>query len=132
MTSIVGALIGFASQVTYLSQPRWSASSLANGLRSHHNPLMFTFLVMVMLILVGIPIEANAAFIMLVPILAPIAAKYGIDPIYFGLLFVINITLGGITPPVGVQLFVASGIWRVSMGEDDSPTSCRSSSCSTA
>ena len=45
------------------------------------------------------------------------AKTYGIDPIYFGLLFVFNITLGGITPPVGAQLFVASSIWRVSMGE---------------
>ena len=42
--------------------------------------------------------------------------SYGIDPIYFGLLFVFNITLGGITPPVGAQLFVASSIWRISMG----------------
>jgi len=79
--------------------------------------MVFVFIVMVLLVLVGIPIEANASFIMLVPILAPIATKYGIDPIYFGLLFVFNITLGGITPPVGAQLFVASSIWRVSMGE---------------
>jgi TRAP-type C4-dicarboxylate transport system permease large subunit len=77
--------------------------------------MMYVFLVMVLLILVGIPIEANASFIMLVPILAPIATQYGIDPVYFGLLFVFNITLGGITPPVGAQLFVASSIWRVSM-----------------
>ena len=41
----------------------------------------------------------------------------GIDPVYFGFLFVMNITLGGITPPVGVLLFVASGIWRVSILE---------------
>jgi TRAP-type C4-dicarboxylate transport system permease large subunit len=73
--------------------------------------------VMVLLLLVGIPIEANASFIMLVPILAPIAKEYGIDPTYFGLLFVFNITLGGITPPVGAQLFVVSGIWRVSMNQ---------------
>ena len=59
--------------------------------------------------------EANAAYVMLVPLIAPIATAYGIDPIYFGFLFVMNITLGGITPPVGIILFVVSGIWRLSM-----------------
>jgi len=117
-TSIVGALIGFASQVTYLFTAEMVGVIIGDWIQSlTTSPMMFTFIVMVILVLVGIPIEANASFIMLVPILAPIAAKYGIDPIYFGLLFVFNITLGGITPPVGAQLFVASSIWRVSMGE---------------
>ncbi len=117
-TAIVGALIGFASQVTYLFTAEMVGVAIAEWIQSlTTSPMMFVFLVMVLLVLVGIPIEANASFIMLVPILAPIATSYGIDPIYFGLLFVFNITLGGITPPVGAQLFVASSIWRVSMGE---------------
>jgi len=117
-TSIVGALIGFASQVTYLFTAEMVGVVIGDWIQGlTTSPMMFTFIVMVILVLVGIPIEANASFIMLVPILAPIAAKYGIDPIYFALLFVFNITLGGITPPVGAQLFVASSIWRVSMGE---------------
>jgi tripartite ATP-independent transporter DctM subunit len=117
-TSIVGALIAFASQVTYLFTAEMVGVAIGQWIQSvTTNPQVFVFLVMVLLVLVGIPIEANASFIMLVPILAPIATSYGIDPIYFGLLFVFNITLGGITPPVGAQLFVASSIWRVSMGE---------------
>jgi tripartite ATP-independent transporter DctM subunit len=117
-TAIVGALIGFASQVTYLFTAEMVGVAIAEWIQSvTTSPMTFVFLVMVLLVLVGIPIEANASFIMLVPILAPIATSYGIDPIYFGLLFVFNITLGGITPPVGAQLFVASSIWRVSMGE---------------
>jgi C4-dicarboxylate transporter DctM subunit len=117
-TSIVGALIGFASQVTYLFTAEMVGVAIGDWIQGvTSSPMMFVFIVMVLLVLVGIPIEANASFIMLVPILAPIATKYGIDPIYFGLLFVFNITLGGITPPVGAQLFVASSIWRVSMGE---------------
>jgi TRAP-type transport system large permease protein len=117
-TAIVGALIGFASQVTYLFTAEMVGVAIAEWIQSlTTSPMMFVFIVMVLLVLVGIPIEANASFIMLVPILAPIATSYGIDPIYFGLLFVFNITLGGITPPVGAQLFVASSIWRVSMGE---------------
>jgi C4-dicarboxylate transporter DctM subunit len=117
-TSIVGALIGFASQVTYLFTAEMVGVAIGDWIQGvTASPMVFVFIVMVLLVLVGIPIEANASFIMLVPILAPIATKYGIDPIYFGLLFVFNITLGGITPPVGAQLFVASSIWRVSMGE---------------
>jgi TRAP-type transport system large permease protein len=118
VTAIVGALIAFASQVTYLFTAEMVGVAIAEWLQSlTTNPQAFVLLVMVLLLLVGIPIEANASFIMLVPILAPIATQYGIDPVYFGLLFVFNITLGGITPPVGAQLFVVSGIWRVSMME---------------
>lgn len=117
-TAIVGALIAFASQVTYLFTAEMVGVAIGEWIQSlTSSPGMFVFLVMILLIIVGIPIEANASFILLVPILAPIAVQYGIDPIYFALLFVFNITLGGITPPVGAQLFVVSSIWRVSMRE---------------
>lgn len=118
ITAIVGALIAFASQVTYLLTAEMVGVTLGEWLRSlTDNPLMFTFLVMLLLIVVGMFMEANAAYVMLVPIIAPIAVQYGLDPVYFGFLFVMNITLGGITPPVGVLLFVASGIWRIRMTE---------------
>jgi C4-dicarboxylate transporter DctM subunit len=118
ITAIVGALIAFASQVTYLLTAEMVGVVLGEWLRSlTDNPLMFTFLVMLLLIVVGMFMEANAAYVMLVPIIAPIAMQYGLDPVYFGFLFVMNITLGGITPPVGVLLFVASGIWRINMTE---------------
>jgi TRAP-type C4-dicarboxylate transport system permease large subunit len=54
---------------------------------------------------------------MLVPLLHPIALQYGIDPLHFGLLFVLNLVIGMLTPPVGVVLFVVSGVTRVSMRE---------------
>lgn len=115
-TAIVGALVAFASQVTYLFTADMVGVAVGEWIQAlTSSPEMFVFLVMLLLILVGIPIEANASYIMLVPILAPIATQYGVDPVYFALLFVLNITLGGITPPVGAQLFVVSSIWRVSM-----------------
>ncbi len=115
ITAIVGALIAFASQVTYLLTAEMIGVRVGDWLRSlTDNPLTFVFLVQLVLIVVGMFMEANAAYIMLVPIIAPIAVlQYGLDPVYFGFLFVMNITLGGITPPVGVLLFVVSGIWRV-------------------
>jgi tripartite ATP-independent transporter DctM subunit len=116
ITAIVGALIAFASQVTYLLTANMVGVDIAQWLQSlTSNPLVFTALIMLLLIFVGMFMEANAAYVMLVPIIAPIAVSYGLDPVYFGFLFVMNITLGGITPPVGVLLFVASGIWRVGM-----------------
>jgi len=70
---------------------------------------------MVLLIFVGMLIESNAAYIMLVPLFAPVAQAYGIDPLYFGFLFVFNLVIGMMTPPVGVLYFVMSGITRVPM-----------------
>lgn len=118
ITAIVGALIAFSSQVTYLLTVEMVAPQVAEWLTTlTSNPLMFTFLIMVMLILVGMVMEANAAYLMLVPIIAPVAAIYNIDPVYFGFLVVMNITIGGITPPVGILLIVTSGIWRIKVTE---------------
>lgn len=118
ISAIVGALIAFASQVTYLLTAEMLGVQIGEWLRSlTQNPLMFTFIVQLVLVFVGMVMEGNAAYVMLVPIISPIAMQYGLDPVYFGFLFVMNITLGGITPPVGVLLFVASGIWRINIAE---------------
>ena len=61
--------------------------------------------------------ESNAAYIMLVPLLHPIALQYGLDPLHFGFLFVLNLVIGMLTPPVGVVLFVVCGVTRVPMSE---------------
>lgn len=74
------------------------------------NPLMFLLAVNVLLLFVGCFMEALAAMLILIPILTPAAAQFGIDPIQFGLIFVLNLMIGTITPPVGVVLFVTSKI----------------------
>src|SRR5690554_1410254 len=118
ITAVVGALIAFSSQVTYLLTAEMVAPQVAEWLTTlTENPLVFTFLVMLALALIGMVMEANAAYLMLVPIIAPVAATYGIDPVYFGFLVVMNITIGGITPPVGILLIVTSGIWRIKVTE---------------
>jgi TRAP-type transport system large permease protein len=116
VSAIVGALIAFASQVTYLLTAEMVGVQIGEWLRSlTQNPLLFTLIVQLLLVVVGMFMESNAAYVMLVPIISPIAMQYGLDPVYFGFLFVMNITLGSITPPVGVLLFVASGIWRINI-----------------
>jgi tripartite ATP-independent transporter DctM subunit len=113
-TGVVGALIAFASAVTYLLTVDMVPMHLASFVRElTSSPLMFILLVMVLLVIVGMFLESNAAYIMLVPLLAPIATAYGIDPIYFGFLFVLNLVIGMLTPPVGVLLFVVSSAARV-------------------
>lgn len=115
ISAVVGALIAFSSVVTYIFTLELLAETLADFLRgATTSPLGFLSIVMAMLFVAGMFMEANALIIMLAPLLAPIAAGFGLDPLLFGFLFCLNITLGSITPPVGILLFVVSSIWRVS------------------
>lgn len=77
------------------------------------DPAMFLLAVNVFLFLVGMFIETSAAIIVLAPILAPVAISYGVDPVHFGLIMVVNLALGMITPPFGVNLFAACQVAQV-------------------
>jgi TRAP-type transport system large permease protein len=117
-SAVVGALIAFASIITYLMTvdllPQ-KLSALLLALTSE--PLVFLLLVTLLLFVVGMFLESNAAYIMLVPLLHPIAMQYGLDPLHFGFLFVLNLVIGMLTPPVGVVLFVVCGVTKVPMRE---------------
>ena len=116
--AMVGALIAFAATVTFVFTIDMVPARLSEAIQAFtKNPQTFIVLVMGMLIVVGMFIESNAAYIMLVPLFAPIALSYGIDPLFFGFLFVLNLVAGMMTPPVGVLLFVMCGITRISMTE---------------
>jgi tripartite ATP-independent transporter DctM subunit len=78
------------------------------------HPLLFLLVVNILLLVVGCFMEALAAMLILIPILTPAAAQFGIDPIQFGLIFVLNLMIGTITPPVGVVLFITSKIAGIS------------------
>jgi tripartite ATP-independent transporter DctM subunit len=79
------------------------------------NPAMFLLGVNAALFVIGMFIETSAAIIVLAPILAPVAQHFGIDPVHFGLIMVVNLALGMITPPFGVNLFAACTVARVSL-----------------
>jgi tripartite ATP-independent transporter DctM subunit len=118
ISGVVGALIAFASTVTFVLTIDLIPMKLTNFIQEFtKSPLVFTLMVMVLLLIVGMFLESNAAYIMLVPLIAPIALAYGIDPIYFGFIFVLNLVIGMMTPPVGVLLFVMCGITKISMSE---------------
>ncbi len=79
------------------------------------SPMLFLLGVNAALFLIGMFIETSAAIIVLAPILAPVAIFFGIDPVHFGIIMVVNLALGMITPPFGVNLFAACTVARISL-----------------
>lgn len=77
------------------------------------SPIIFLLVVNVILLVVGMFMETNAATLLMGPLLAPTAAKYGIDPIHFAIILVTNIELGLLTPPLAANLYVAARTNRV-------------------
>ncbi|SKA70296.1 TRAP transporter large permease subunit [Desulfobaculum bizertense] len=75
--------------------------------------IVILLMINVLLLWIGTFMEALAAIVILTPILLPIVTKVGVDPVHFGIVMVVNLALGFVTPPVGVNLFVASGVAKV-------------------
>ena len=102
----------FAFLITRAGVPEAIGHWLEQVLQS---PAMFLLGVNAALFVIGMFIETSAAIIVLAPILAPVAAHFGIDPVHFGLIMVVNLALGMITPPFGVNLFAACTVARISL-----------------
>jgi tripartite ATP-independent transporter DctM subunit len=79
------------------------------------SPAYFLLGVNAALFVIGMFIETSASIIVLAPILAPVAIQFGIDPIHFGTVMVVNLALGMITPPFGVNLFAACTVAKISL-----------------
>ncbi|WP_291295411.1 TRAP transporter large permease [Elioraea sp.] len=77
------------------------------------SPVTFLLVVNLVLFVIGMFIEGSAAIIVLAPILVPVAIRYGIDPVHFGIVMVVNLAIGFITPPFGVNLFAACAVARI-------------------
>ena len=107
---IIGISTGFGRILTITQVPVMIADAIL-GLTS--SKILVLLLINVLLLIVGTFMETNAAIIILTPILLPLVLKVGVDPIHFGVIMVVNLAIGFVTPPVGVNLFVASGITKV-------------------
>ncbi len=79
------------------------------------NPTLLMLAIMVVVVIVGTALDMTPTILILTPILMPVIKQAGIDPVYFGVLFIINNAIGLITPPVGVVLNVVCGVSRISM-----------------
>ncbi|MEY2953217.1 MAG: putative large permease component [Pseudomonadota bacterium] len=82
------------------------------------NKMLLMFIMMVLIVIVGTALDFAPTVLILTPVLMPVVIKAGIDPVYFGVLFIMNNAIGLITPPVGTVLNVVSGVAKISM--DDS------------
>lgn len=115
-TAIVMLVIGASELFAWILAAEQVPQRLAEGvLAVSANPWIVLLLVNVVLFVLGIWLEPAPLLIILVPVLAPLAAKVGIDPVHFGTVFVINAVIGLITPPVGASLFVVCSVGKVSM-----------------
>ena len=113
-TGIVFILIATANVVSWLltvAQVPLLAGQLVRALSD--SPWVFLLIVNLLLLVVGCFLDNIAAMIMLAPILAPIAVSFGIDPLHFGFIFVLNGVVGMLTPPFGILLFVVCGIAKI-------------------
>ena len=81
-----------------------------------HSPVVFLILVIILLLIVGMPLDPVPALIIMTPVLLPAAHAFGIAPIHFGVVMVLSLTIGLATPPVGGSLFVAIAVGKVDMG----------------
>jgi hypothetical protein len=79
------------------------------------SPAFFLLGINVALFVIGMFIETSAAIIVLAPILVPVGMHFGIDPVHFGMIMVVNLALGMITPPFGVNLFAACAVAKISL-----------------
>lgn len=113
-TSVVMLIIAAAALFSFLLS-RTGLPALATDWVQSTFTDKFTFLLAVNLFLfgVGMFIETAAAILVLAPILVPIAVGFGVDPVHFGLIMVVNLAMGMITPPVGVNLFAACQVARL-------------------
>jgi C4-dicarboxylate transporter DctM subunit len=77
----------------------------------------FLIAVNILLLIAGCLMDVMSAILVLAPLLTPMAIFYGVDPVHFGVMMIVNLEIGYVTPPIGINLFVASGIFKENLGE---------------
>ncbi len=104
---ILAASIGFSRVLTLMQVPQtvseWISAHFSNG-------VLILIVINILLLIVGMIMDTTPAILILTPILLPIVESFGMDPIHFGVMMVVNLAIGFVTPPIGVNLFVASSL----------------------
>lgn len=108
---IVGAATVFAWILTKERVPQTLAETMVSVI---HNKYLFLMAINIFLLIVGMFVEGSAALIVLIPLIAPIANSFGIDPIHFAMVVIFNMSIGSLTPPMGTCMFVVCGITKCS------------------
>ncbi len=100
----------------YMTWERIPAAVADWMLKLTADPVFLLLLINLMLVLVGMFLEGSAALILLTPILIPVVSALGIDPVHFGIVMVLNLTIAGVTPPLGTLMFTTCAITGVPIG----------------
>ena len=118
-TAVVMFIVGTASLFAWILTVTGLAAQASNVLISvsSGNKYIFLLIVNIILLIAGCFIDANSACYILVPILVPVATALGINPIHLGCIMIVNMAIGMVTPPVGVNLYVGCGIAKISLKE---------------
>lgn len=111
---LVSAAMVSAWLITVANIPSEIADMLAPFM---DNKMLLMFVMMVLIVIVGTALDFAPTVLILTPVLMPVVLKAGIDPVYFGVLFIMNNAIGLITPPVGTVLNVVSGVARITMDQ---------------
>jgi len=114
-TSAVMIMICAASAFGFYLAWEQVPQQMAQGLSGQWHPLALLLTINLLLIVIGTAIEGSSALIILTPMLLPIIQKAGIDPVQFGIVMVANLTIAGVTPPVGGMMYIASRVLNVPM-----------------
>jgi C4-dicarboxylate transporter DctM subunit len=104
---VVSTATVFGRVLTLMQAPQAIAAGI---MATFHSKIMILLIINIFLLFVGMIMETIAAILILTPIFLPIIAALGIDPIHFGVIMTVNLAIGFVTPPVGVNLYVASGM----------------------
>jgi tripartite ATP-independent transporter DctM subunit len=109
---IIGTAAGFSWLMAYLRVP----AALIDGMNAiSQNPLIILLLLNVLMLLLGTFMDMGPMIIITTPIFLPVAASYGIDPVHFGVIMILNLGIGLNTPPVGAVQFVACAVGKISV-----------------
>lgn len=111
---IIGISTGFGRILTIAQVPTLIATTILSITNSKIVVLLF---INILLLIVGTFMETNAAIIILTPILLPIVKLLGVDPVHFGVIVVMNLSIGFITPPLGANLFMACQVGEISFDD---------------
>ena len=107
---ILAASTAFSRVLTLMQVPQTVSEFILNNF---HSPVAILLIINVFLLIVGMVMDTTPAILILTPILLPIVQAIGMDPIQFGVIMVVNLAIGFVTPPIGVNLFVASSLTDV-------------------
>jgi C4-dicarboxylate transporter DctM subunit len=116
MSGGVMLIVANASLFSWIIAAEGIPQKVADGIHYlTQNPYMVLFWINLFLLFLGCVMETLAAILITVPVLVPLVTSLGIDPLHFGVVMVVNLSIGLATPPVGVNLFVASAIAKISL-----------------